>query len=593
VLPRALGRRRGDSRADLRIRIPARRTGGDRVAERRDDEPPHEAGLSWLDGAGGEVIANAKDKQTVVVPAGGVADELTAALEALRVAEEELREQNDALVAAQVELESERRRYEELFELAPIAYLVTDELGTIERANRSAEELLGAAASLVEGKPLAALVPPNARRELRTLLLELAGDGRVHELAIRLRPRGRDEIVVVARVSGVARGDIGRELRWSLEDVTERGRAETELRVLAAELEARVAERTEEVEAQHTRLAAIVQNVPIGLVLVEARTGRPETANDTALEIFGNAVDFAERQGYREDGSRYGPDDWPVVRSLRTGERVVGERAEVVRPDGSRLKVELSSTPIRNPRGRIVSAVSVVHDVTERERREVAQREFVANAAHELRTPLAAITGAIELLQSGAKDDPDARDVFLGHIERETGRLQRLVRAMLTLARAQTEAEAPRLEIVPLGPLLSQTVKALEPPPSVAVELECPPDLAAVANRDLLERVVANLAANAVQYTSEGRIVVRARADGDDVVELSVSDTGRGIAPPERERMFDRFYRGPRDRDGFGLGLAIVSEAVRAMDGTIDVESQDGAGTVVRVRLRAATVLAR
>src|SRR5204863_6019450 len=98
-------------------------------------------------------------------------------------------------------------------------------------------------------------------------------------------------------------------------------------------------------------------------------------------------------------------------------------------------------------------------------------------------------------------------------------------------------------------------------------------------------------AANAVQYTSEGRIVVRARANGDGVVELSVADTGRGILPAERERVFDRFFRGARDADGFGLGLAIVSQAVRAMEGTIDIESRDGAGTIVRVRLRAASVV--
>jgi signal transduction histidine kinase len=281
------------------------------------------------------------------------------------------------------------------------------------------------------------------------------------------------------------------------------------------------------------------------------------------------------------------------MRSLRTGERTTGERAEIVRPDGTRVKVELGSAPIRDARGKILSAVSIVQDVTERERREVAEREFVSNAAHELRTPLAAITGAIELLQSGAKDDPEARETFLGHIEREAARLQRLVGAMLTLARAQTEAEAPRVEIVPLGPLLREAVRALEPPPSVAIELECPPHLAAIANPDLLERVVTNLTANAVQYTSEGRIVLRAQADGNGVVELTVADTGRGIAPADRDRVFDRFFRGVRDQEGFGLGLAIVSEAVRAMEGTIDVGSNDSAGTVVRVRLRAASVVER
>ncbi|HEX6700591.1 MAG TPA: ATP-binding protein [Gaiellaceae bacterium] len=522
-----------------------------------------------------------------------LAGDLAAAVEQLRVAEEELRQQNDALVAAQLELEAERRRYEELFEIAPIAYLVTDEFGAIRAMNGPAQELLGATAWQVKRKPIATFVPPHERRELRSLLLRLDHDTGVQDLEFRLSPRGRDEIIVHARVRAVSSEEDRRELRWSLEDVTRRRQDETEVRVLAAELEGRVAERTEEVEGERRRLETIVEHLPIGIVLVDATTGRLATVNEVALAVFGGAVDFTDREGYREDGSRYAPDEWPAIRALRTGERATGERAEIVRPDGTRVKVELGSAPIHDSRGKIISAVSIVQDVTERERREVAEREFVANAAHELRTPLAAITGAIELLQSGAKDDPEARETFLGHIERETARLQRLVGAMLTLARAQTEAEAPRVEIVPLAPLLAEALKELEPPSSIAVEIDCAPELAAVANRDLLERVVTNLAANAVQYTAEGRVVVRAEADGDGVVELSVADTGRGIPSSERDRVFDRFFRGTRDREGFGLGLAIVSEAVRAMEGTIDIESNDGAGTVVRVRLRAATVVER
>jgi PAS domain S-box-containing protein len=501
-----------------------------------------------------------------------------------------LRAQNSLLLAAQVDLDAERRRYEELFELAPIAYVVTDKHGVIAAANHAAEELLAAPASPLEGQPLAAFVASEARRELRTFLRGIRHDGRIEELDLRLRPRRREEIVVLARVRALMRENVGPELRWSLENVTEPRRSEAAARVLAAELEERVAERTEEVEAQRGRLAAIVKNVPIGLVVLDAGTGRSETANDAAAEIFGDAVEPAEREGYRPDGSRYEPDEWPVVRSVLTGEIVTGERAEIVRSDGSRVKVELGSAPIRNPRGTIVAAISVVQDVTERERREIAEREFVANAAHELRTPLAAIVGAIELLQSGAKDDPEARERFLDHIEREAQRLQRLVAAMLTLARAQTATEAPRVEIVPLGPVLEETLQELEPPPRVPVELDCPADVAAVANRDLLERVVWNLLANAAQHTNEGKIVLRV-VPSDDVVELTVADTGRGIRADEHHRVFDRFFRGTRDRNGFGLGLAIVSEAVRAMDGTIDVESSDGVGTIVRVRLRGAKVL--
>ena len=519
-----------------------------------------------------------------------VARELSEALEQLRVAKDELRKQNEALVATQLALEGERRRYEELFEIAPIAYLVTDERGTIEAASRLAEDLLGGETRVLAGKPLAEFVPPHERRGIRKLLAQLAHDMHVHDSEFRLIRRDGNDILVRARARAAHGPDGRREVRWSLEDVTKQRQNETELRLLAAELAGSVGERTKEVEAERARLAAIVENVPVGLVLIEAGTQRLELVNEAAAEIFGATVELSEREGYREDGSRYAADEWPVVRSLRTGEQVTGERGEIVRSDGSRFKVELGSAPIRDPQGRIVSAISVVRDVTERERHEAAEREFVTNAAHELRTPLAAIVGAIEVLQAGAKDDGEALERFLGHIERESKRLRRLVQALLTLARAETGTEPAKVEIVALLGLVEEAIEALEPPPFVPVEVDCPADLGALANRELLERVVANLVANAAQHTTEGRIAISA-APKDDLVELSVADTGPGIGPEERDRVFDRFFRGSRERDGFGLGLAIVSQAVRAMDGTIDVESREGGGTVVRVGLRAATVL--
>jgi signal transduction histidine kinase len=230
----------------------------------------------------------------------------------------------------------------------------------------------------------------------------------------------------------------------------------------------------------------------------------------------------------------------------------------------------------------------VLTDVTEQERRERAEREFVANAAHELRTPLTTITGAVEMLDAGAKDVPEERDRFLDHIRAEALRLGRLTRALLVLARAQTREEAPRLSVVELRPLLEEVLGGLQPPAGVELELDCPPGLVALTERDLAGQVVSNLAANAIKHTASGSVRVAARALGRSV-RLEVRDTGQGMPSAVRERVFDRFYRaGGRDEDGFGLGLAIVREAVRALGGVVDVETAPGAGTTVRVTLPAA-----
>ena len=236
-----------------------------------------------------------------------------------------------------------------------------------------------------------------------------------------------------------------------------------------------------------------------------------------------------------------------------------------------------------------LSAVLVFTDISERERRERAEREFVTNAAHELRTPLTAITSAVEVLQAGAKDNVDERDRFLGHIERESARLGRLARALLVLARAQTREEAPRMRPVAVRRLLEVVAGGLAPAEGVTIEVRCDDDLAVLGEQDLVEQVIVNLAANAVKHTNRGRIVLTARRTADRWVAIEVIDSGGGIAADERERVFDRFYRaGDRDADGFGLGLAIVRQAVRALGGRVELDAAPGGGTTARITLPAA-----
>lgn len=235
------------------------------------------------------------------------------------------------------------------------------------------------------------------------------------------------------------------------------------------------------------------------------------------------------------------------------------------------------------------SAVLVVRDVSEQERRERAEREFVTNAAHELRTPLAAISSSVEVLQGGAKEIPEDRDRFLDHIEREAARLSRLARALLVLARAQTNQEQPRREPVLLQPILDDVAAGLQVGDDVSVQVSCPADLAALSDPDLVEQTVVNLAANAAKHTEAGSISLAAREGHGSRVVIEIRDTGSGIPTREQERVFDRFFRGDAgDAEGFGLGLAIVRQSVRALGGKVSVRSRAGVGTTVEVMLPAA-----
>lgn len=239
-------------------------------------------------------------------------------------------------------------------------------------------------------------------------------------------------------------------------------------------------------------------------------------------------------------------------------------------------------------------AILVLSDISEQERRERAEREFVANAAHELGTPLTAIASSLEVLQAGAKEDAVERDRFLALIERQTVRLSRLRRALLALARAQTRQEPLRLEPVPARHMLDAVAVEARSAHGAEVVVSAPPGLVLLAHRELVEQLVLNLIENAFRHGGASCVELIARHQAEGVATIEVLDDGAGIPAAERDLLFDRFYRGAagRDGDGFGLGLAIVREAVRALGGTIDIESPPGGGTVVRVALATAELRA-
>jgi two-component system sensor histidine kinase VicK len=328
-----------------------------------------------------------------------------------------------------------------------------------------------------------------------------------------------------------------------------------------------------ELGSERDRLRRLLEGLHEGVVAVDESL-HVSFANSAARRLVPSLL--------LDEGSELG-EPWPDFPLREFARGLFAGGSETVQSkivDGDR-SYTVTGIPSRRRGG---DAVLVLADVSVRERRERAEREFVANAAHELGTPLTAIAASLEVLQGGAKDIPDERDRFLGIVERQTSRLARLRRALLTLARAQTRQEAIVLEPVELRPLLEAVANEL----GDAVAVDCPAGLHALGQSDLLEQVVYNLAENALKHGSES-VLLQAEPVGEDAVGIAVADEGPGIEPAERERLFDRFYRpDPLDQSGFGLGLAIVRESVRAIGGSIELDSEVGRGTVARVRLSAA-----
>jgi PAS domain S-box-containing protein len=248
-----------------------------------------------------------------------------------------------------------------------------------------------------------------------------------------------------------------------------------------------------------------------------------------------------------------------------------------------------SAAQSRFPGGRVV----VVRDLTEAQALERARTDFVATAAHELRTPVAAVFGAARTL--GRRDvtlTKQTREEFLGLIESESERLARIIEQILTAA--QLDRGDLRLEVArcDLRALCEETVRSAEMsrPDGISIRLDAPEPFEPVqCDAGRLRQVLANLVENAIKYSPEGgRVEVRLR-DDDDRVKIEVQDQGLGIPASERDRIFEKFYRlDPalsRGVGGSGLGLYITRQLVEQMDGRVSVTSGPEAGSTFTVEL--------
>jgi two-component system phosphate regulon sensor histidine kinase PhoR len=239
-----------------------------------------------------------------------------------------------------------------------------------------------------------------------------------------------------------------------------------------------------------------------------------------------------------------------------------------------------------------------VHDLTPIRRVEEMRADFVANVSHELRTPLAALTGFIETLQGPARDDPAARERFLGIMQAQAWRMARLIDDLLSLSRIELRAHQRPDTPVDLVPIVRQIVDGLQTlarDRDVVLEVAAPAEpLMVLGDRDELIRLFENLIENGLKYGASGKRVDIALApvaasDGEDEARVSVRDYGPGIAAEHLPRLTERFYRvdvgESRAQGGTGLGLALVKHILNRHHGRLSIESREGEGATFTVRL--------
>ena len=336
---------------------------------------------------------------------------------------------------------------------------------------------------------------------------------------------------------------------------------------------------------ERRRVESILGSMQQGLIVVD-EGGAVESANPAAIETFGG-VD------YWQPGMQLAS----ITREHRVNALVGlatdgdGARGDRIRLRDQNRVVDVFAAPIPPGVSGAKRALLLVNDVTDRVRAENTRREFVSNASHELRTPIAAIQSAAEALQRGALEDPAIAGDFLRRILDDVARMDALVAEMLELSRLET-GQTP-LHLVPLDvrALVNATMDRFRPR-AAANGIELTGRVAAdvpFVNADYskIEIVLGNLLNNSIRSTQTGgEIRIMAwRVNGD--VWLGVTDTGWGILPEHLPHIFERFYKAdPSRRDGgTGLGLAISKHIVQAHGGVIEAESNPGQWTTIRFTL--------
>ncbi len=379
--------------------------------------------------------------------------------------------------------------------------------------------------------------------------------------------------LLTAAAERIAEGEPQTEVPIASKD--ELGRLAASMQTMARQLEKRLAQ----IRKERNHLDSVLNSMAEGVMATDGK-GRIWECNPAFLQIF--AI----------DSDPVGKMPLEVIRSaeLMSALRATLERNRVqeaeLRFGGQTLLARFSPISIRQETG----VVAVFHDISELRRLERVRKDFVANVSHELKTPLTSIMGYAETLQDGGGLEPVQAE-FLGKIRRNADALQEIIEALLEMSRLEAADPKPVPGTTPLGPFFRNLEKVFSgrlEKKGIKLSMSNLSGLEAIeASEPYLQRILYNLVDNALKYTERGEISVCVEPVGKELC-FSVSDTGVGIAPEDRDRVFERFFRAPASRSlapGTGIGLSIVRHVVQLLGGRVWLESELGVGTTVRFTL--------
>ena len=349
-------------------------------------------------------------------------------------------------------------------------------------------------------------------------------------------------------------------------------------------------------------IRAIVDAMGEGVTIADT-TGRIVVVNQVGQAILGftpphsppTSIDAYRQLSLRTPDDKLLPEEqWPISRALH-GETFDGYEVKLTRPDGAERLVVFAGGSVVGSDGRIALGVSVYHDVTDLRELERSRSELIGLVSHDLRAPLAVIQGRAEILQRHGDDPAIARNAQA--ILKSTRRMDAIIQDLIDLPRLAAGVLPLKRRAIRLDSFVRELVARLLPQgEEERIVVDIPADLHPVsADRYRLERVLTNLLTNALKYSEPGTPVTIDAAEQDNMVVVSVSDEGQGIAGDELSRLFDRYYRARTGLhiEGIGLGLYITKQIVEAHGGRVWVHSVAGEGSTFNFSLPKATAADR
>jgi signal transduction histidine kinase len=364
-----------------------------------------------------------------------------------------------------------------------------------------------------------------------------------------------------------------------------------------------IKEKLSDLTAERDQLQSLIDNLPVGVFIAKAPSGRPLFTNKRAAEILGRGIDpnagkekyTTVYKTYKENGDPYSPDQLPMAVAIREKKQVVNRDVFIHKPDGTKLCIKTTITPVFNKFGDMVSAIGVFDDITKETELERNKSQFVSLSSHQLRTPLGSMRWTTEML---IKDDfgklPKEAIEVLNDMHGSIIRLTTLVNNLLKVDRINEQGVLDLPETVDLTSILNKAIITLRPMASekkisINLKSKLSKPISLKIDKNKLIDVFQNLLSNAIKYCNQnGKVEIFTKIK-DTFVAISFKDNGIGISPADQKKIFTKFFRSEaaarKEDEGSGLGLFVVKSYVEAWGGQVSFESKEWEGSTFTVSL--------